>query len=101
MHEVRPAPVAATTPDVQVGTDADWLDRLPVGTVVSVEALRHWRPDSMRSSRNWLLVGCIETFDFAAYQRWLTALPVTGVIVDPADARYQRFIAECTARERG
>lgn len=79
--------------------DSRWLDGLPVGTIVSVEALRRWRPGAGRSSHDWLLVGCSETFDHAQYLRWLNALPSVGVIVDPADPRYQRFVLESTMQE--
>lgn len=98
MNELQPMP-EASRPDAPADMEVDWLDQLPVGTVVSVEALEHWKPNSAGSVQNWLLVGCTESFDCAAYRRWLRALPPIGVIVDPADARYQRFIAESTMRE--
>lgn len=79
--------------------DSSWLDELPVGTIVSVEALKRWRPGLGRSSHDWLLVGCSEAFDHAQYLRWLHALPSVGIIVDPADPRYQRFVLESTMHE--
>lgn len=76
--------------------ESRWLDELPVGTIVSVEALKRWRPGLGWSSHHWLMVGCNETFDYAEYLRWLQALPPVGVIADPADPRYQRFVHEST-----
>lgn len=73
---------------------AAWLDRLPVGTVVSAEAIRRWRPSSVTGSSRWLLIECDKSFDYPAYVRWLRGLPAEGVIVDPSDHRYQRFLQE-------
>lgn len=73
------------------------LERLPVGTFVSADALRRWAPGAAQASLRWLLVGCDPTFDYTRYLRWTAELPV-GVIIDPSDLRYRRMLTDVADR---
>lgn len=84
---------------VSTDSDSEWLDRLPVGTVVSSAALRRWQRHWGHDAYHWLMVGCSASFDYVRYVHWLNELPMVGVIVDPTDPRYQRFILEHSSVE--
>lgn len=75
-----------------------WLERLPVGSRVSIEALREfkWPIDPIDSSR-WLRVGCVQSFGQEEILEWMRALPREGVIVDQADPRLEKLASQDVA----
>ena len=81
-------------PSTAVDMD-EWLDALPVGTYVAMAELDRlaW-PINETDSRSWVMVSCDRTFCEERYARWLLALPVAGVMADPADVRYRAFLAK-------
>lgn len=71
-----------------------WLDRLPVGTLLSAVALSRFQwPVDPYDNRAWLVVGCAPGLDDEGYRAWLTGLPNEGVLIDPSDDRLQRLLA--------
>ena len=73
-------------------TEIEWLDRLPVGTVLSATALARFRwPVDPYDPHHWLVVGCSSDLDDEAYRTWLTQLPDEGVLLDPSDHRVRRL----------
>lgn len=74
--------------------ESDWLDRLPVGTVLPARALARFRwPIDPLDNQHWLLVSCSTALDDEGYRRWLLALPEEGILVDPSDPRLRALLA--------
>jgi hypothetical protein len=76
------------------GEFCEWMETLPTGTFVTLDALDHFRwPIDPADASTWLFVGCAPHLDVESYRRWYASLPAVGVMADPGDPRFRRMVA--------